>query len=108
MSAEKEIPSWLQDIVNQLPDADGEELIRRWTADQLRIQELRDSLGEALDLCRYFQKWVDDWMIGEYQVVRNTIGKYDVFAPNGADLGSYSFLGAVGRVMKHEKASRDE
>lgn len=75
--------------------------------DELRIEELESALKEALDICDYAQQRIGDLTIGEYRLIKNSIGKYDVISPDGSDLGSYSFIGAIDRVRKHEKRSNE-
>lgn len=65
--------------------------------------DLRNALREALDICSYAQKRIDNLMIGEYRLIKNSVGKFDVISPDGSDLGSYSFIGAIDRVRKHEE-----
>ncbi len=99
MSAEK-IPVWLQDIVNQLPEADGEQLIAQWQTAQLRIQELEVTLNEAIKIGQFIQKHVDELTIKYWHLDKISGGKYSVHNERGDYLGDYTFFGAVDIVRK--------
>ncbi len=73
------------------------------SAEKKRIQELEETLREALDICSYAQQRVDNLMVGAYRLIKNGVGRFDVISPDGCDLGSYSFIGAIDCVRKHEK-----